>query len=216
MPRKGEAMTPEHKAKMAAARRESMEKKKLAKLVHADEAVEAPYELPLPADDDEFAEYVLTAQDKADIEQEVRQRLQKERRLAAKKAYSETEIERQRRKAGEIPADEELKKYNAELVSVYVQMPTLRKPNGGEHDPEPIILDQKVYRSGRWYHDVPRAVAVYLMDRMDQARRHVSQVEGRSRSYFNPSQFQVIHQGGAAAGGGSLGLAFDSIHKRPT
>jgi hypothetical protein len=208
-------LSAEQKEKMRAGREAAAERKKLAAL-HPEDAVEAPYELPLPTDADEFAEYVLTAQDKADIEREVRERLQKERRIAAKKAYSETEIERQRRKAGEIPADEEAKKYNAELVSVYVQMPTLRKPNGGEHEPEPIILDQKVYRSGRWYHDVPRGVAVYLMDRMDQARRHVSQVEGRSRSYFNPSQFQVVHQGGTAAGGGSLGLAFDSIHKRPT
>lgn len=210
MPRKGETISPEQKARMAAGRRAAAEARK--NQVLAEGAVDAPYELPLPTDD-LFAPYELSEAEKEKIEREVEERLAKDRRVAATKAYSAEAIDRQRRKAGEIPDDEELKKYNEEKVSVYVQMPTLRKPTGGEHAPEPIIIDQKFYVSGRWYHDIPRALAVYLMDRMDQARRHVNTVEGRSRSYFSPTSFQMVHQGGVAYGGG--GPSFDGVHQRP-
>lgn len=208
-------MTDEHKARMAEGRRLAAERKRLAKL--SEGAVEAPYEsepyvLPVAADD-EFVPYELSDDEKAEIDREVAERLAKERRAAAKKAYAADAIDRQRRKAGEIPVDEEQKKRNAELVSVFVQMPTLRKPGGGEHLPEPIVIDQKVYTSGRWYHNIPRAQADYMVYLMDQARRHVNAVEGRSTSYFNPGTFQVVHQGGVASGGGG-GRSFDALHKR--
>jgi hypothetical protein len=215
MPKKGETLSAEQKARMAAGRREKAEARKANVLASgpADAPQGETYELPLQ-EDDLFAPYELSEADKREIEREVEERLAKERRTKAKKAYAADAIDRQRRQAGETTADEELKKYNDELVSVYVQMPTLRKPNGGEHPPEPIIIDQKFYISGRWYHDIPRSLAVYLMDRMDQARRHVNTVEGRSRSYYSPTAFTMVHQGGAAAGGGG-GPSFDGIHRRP-
>jgi hypothetical protein len=101
------------------------------------------------------------------------------------------------------------------MVTIRVSMPALRKAAGhGELPPEPIIIDQKIFHSGVSY-QVPRAQAVYIASLMDLARRHVNQVDGRSRTYYAEGVGQMIYQGGAAAGGGSAGQSFEAIHRRP-
>jgi hypothetical protein len=93
-------------------------------------------------------------------------------------------------------------------------MPRLRKPTGGDHPPDPIIIDQTAYHSGRHYKR-PRGRALYCLYVMDQARRHVNQVDGRSQTYYHANTGQMVYQGGTAAGGGMFGTSFDALHKRP-
>jgi hypothetical protein len=175
--------------------------------------VAKPIKLPTTVEEDVF-DGLLTDAEKAELDAAAKKRARDDQKKAAKTAYAKDALDRARREIGEMPADEEHRKWLEEAVRVYVDMPRLRKPTGGEHDPEPIIIDQQVYASGRFY-EVTRARGVYLQYLMDQARRHVNQVDGRSRTYYNPNSFQTVYQGGAAMGGGSLGTSFDALHKRP-
>jgi U3 small nucleolar ribonucleoprotein component len=191
-----------------AARREAAESKPVAEepMTLAD--------LGLAPADDPFDD-VLTAAEISEIRKAARTKVDAERKNKHKKALMDAALEEYRREAGEIPLDEEQRKYNEEMVTIRVSMPTLRKAAGhGEHAPEPIILDQKIFHSGGTY-TVPRAQAVYIANLMDLARRHVNQVDGRSRTYYAEPVGQMIYQGGTAAGGGSIGQSFDAIHRRP-
>jgi hypothetical protein len=158
---------------------------------------------------------VLTAAEIAEIRKAARAKVDAERKNKHKKALMDAALDEFRREAGEIPVDEEQRRYNEEMVTLHVSMPTLRKAAGhGEHAPEPIIIDQKIFHSGRSY-QVPRAQAVYIASLMDLARRHVNQVDGRSRTYYAEGIGQTIYQGGPAAGSGGGGASFDAIHRRP-
>ncbi len=171
--------------------------------------VAEPIVLAVAAEDDGL----LTESEKAKIEEEQLEKAFKERHDAAKKAYAKEMFDKARREIGEMPVDEEFKKSMEEVVRIYIDMPRMRKPTGGEHDPEPIVIDGRAFTSGRYY-DVPRAQAIYLQERMDQLRRHVNQVDGRSRTYYNAGIGQMIYQGGTALGGGTFGTSFDALHKR--
>ena len=136
-----------------------------------------------------------------------------EQKRKARQAATDAAYDDARRDAGTMPADEEEARARKEIVSIRIQMPTLRKPTGGELPPEPIILDQRVFVSGRTY-QVERHVANYLASLMDHVRRHVNQVDGRSKTYYAQDVGQMIYQGGTAAGGAG-GPSFDAIHRRP-
>jgi hypothetical protein len=49
---------------------------------------------------------------------------------------------------------------------------------------------------------------------MDKNRRHLAQVDGRSRTVYHAGSGQMIYQGGAATGG-PAGPSFAAIHRRP-
>jgi hypothetical protein len=178
-----------------------------------DPEIAKPVKLSAAAED--VFDGLLTDAEKAEIEAAAKKRAREEQRKKIKAAYAKEMLEKAQREIGTMPVDEEWKAYNEEPCRIYVEMPRLRKPDGkGEHDPEPIMIDQTIYASGRSY-EVPRGTAVYINWLMDQSRRHVNQVDGRSRTYFNSTQGQMIYQGGPAQGGGSLGQSFDALHKRP-
>ena len=219
---KGSPITPELKAKMAAGRARAAEKRRQLKAreeareraVIEEPTVAVPIKLPAPPPDDDWYDGLLSDEEKAQIKAEARKKAREDQRKAVAAAYRKEQLDIARRELGEMPPDEEWKAAMEEPCRVYVEMPRMRKPDGkGEHEPEPIIIDQTVYASGRYY-DMPRGTAVYLNWLMDQARRHVNQVDGRSRTYFNASMGQMIYQGGIAAGGGMLGQSFDALHKR--
>jgi hypothetical protein len=210
--------TPEQRAEMLRksheSRRRNAEARRAARA--AGVAPEPEVErLPVPPieDDDDYAGYELSADERATIEEEVKKRLRADRRAAAKKAYMQDVIDRERRAAGEEPPDEAQRKLNEEMVWIYIQLPRLRKPTGGRHEPEQIILDGMVYRHGQ-HREVTRAVAVTLLDIMDKAGRHVRQVDGDSMVDFNPNSFRLTYQGGSPMSGGSLGTSFDALHRR--
>jgi hypothetical protein len=205
-------VSPERLAELA-----DMRARKAAKAAAAAPPAEQPMSLAdlgiVPAE--EPFDDVLTAAEIAEIRKAARAKVEAERKNKHKKALMDAALDEFRREAGEIPVDEEQRKYNEEMVTLHVSMPTLRKAAGhGEHAPEPIIIDQKIFHSGRSY-QVPRAQAVYIASLMDLARRHVNQVDGRSRTYYAEGIGQTIYQGGPAAGSGGGGASFDAIHRRP-
>jgi hypothetical protein len=208
---KGIPISEEHKARMAAGRAESRARKLEAPVEEPDEA--QPIVLKAEVEDDIF-DGMLTEAEKLELREAAIKKARDDQKKAAKAAYAKEQLEIARRAIGEMPLDEEQRRFNEEEVRLYVDMPRLRKPDGrGEHAPEPIIIDQKAYVSGRYY-TMKRGEAVYVQWLMDQARRHVAQVDGRSRSYYDAQMHQVVHMGGVAAGGGMLGPGFDAIHKR--
>jgi hypothetical protein len=213
MPR-GTKPTPETLAKMAEGRRKALERKRLAVLnATDDEGSELAEPVVLKSVADDLWDGVLTDKEKADLDAAADQKARSDHRKAVRAAYAKDAVARAKAAIGAVPVDEVYQKLMEEEVRLYVDMPRLRKPNGGEHAPEPIIIDQVAYVAGHYY-SMPRGRAIYVQWLMDQARRHVNAVDGRSRSYYNPEIHQVVHQGGVAAGGASLGPGFDVIHKR--
>lgn len=164
-------------------------------------------------DDPVLSDDILTPEEVHAAEEAGRKRYRDEQRAKRKKAITDAAYAGARLDDGATPPDEAELAYQTELVQVYIQMPRMRKPMGGEHPPEPILLDGRVYASGRTYR-VERRVAVYLADLMDKARRHVNQVDGRGRIMYDEQRGTMIYQGGIAQGGPN-GLGFDSIHRRP-
>ena len=155
----------------------------------------------------------LTAEEILAAEEEGRRRYRDEQRKKARKSIADAAFLAAQQADGTEPPDAAELRYQTELVQVRVEMPRLRKPTGGEQPPEPIILDQRVFVSGRTY-TVERRLAVYLADLMDKARRHVNQVDGRGRVYYSQEAGAVIYQGGLAQGG-VVSPSFDAIHRRP-
>lgn len=214
MPRKGETVSEELKAKMAEGRRLSRERKAQEPVMEPDEG---PIELKLPAEDLRLDD-ILSDEEIAEIRREARAKALREQKEARKKAVADEELRKARRSLGETPQDEVHRQDMEEPTRVFVQMPRLRKPTGGEQDPEPIIIDQKIYTSGRWY-TVPKGRAIYMRWLMAMAERHVDQVDGRSRARFNPGTYQVEWTAGvpnSAAAGGTLAPSFETIHRRPS
>jgi hypothetical protein len=216
-------MTPEQRA-AAAEKSRATRKANAAKRRAAKEPIELEEELiepevakpmKLSAAAEDVFDGLLSDAEKAEIEAAARKRAREEKRKKIKAAYAKEMLEKAQREIGTMPVDEEWKAYNEEPCRIYVDMPRMRKPDGkGEHDPEPIMIDQTIYASGRSY-EVPRGTAVYINWLMDQARRHTNQVDGRSRTYFNQASGQMQFMGGTASGGVS-GPSFDALHKRPT
>lgn len=211
-------LTPEQRrefGRKGAARRAANRRAAAAdKAPAAMEGPEVAKPLKLPEDNYDEFDGLLTDAEKAEIEEEARKKARLDQKKEAKAAYVKEALAKARRDLGTLPATDEFKEYLTEEMTVYVDMPRMRKPTGGDHPPDPIILDQTVYQSGRHY-KLPRAQALYLLYVMDQARRHANQVDGRSQTYYHPGTGQMVYQGGTAVGGGSLGSSFDALHKRP-
>lgn len=234
-------VSPERLAQLAEMRAKVMENRRIAARVAAEAAEPASVPTPKrPADppatpppvraepekpqtlaelglgeaDDLKIDDILTDDEIAEIRAAAKAKVAAEQRAARKKRFMDAALEEARREAGAIPADEEFDRQMKEEVSIFIDMPRLRKPTGGEHSPEPIIIDQRVFVPGRAY-TVQRAQAEYLIDLMDKARRHVAFVDGRTRTYFDTQANQMVYQGGRAAGGPS-GPSFDAVHRRPS
>jgi hypothetical protein len=175
--------------------------------------VAEPLILKTPEPEDAWIEGILTDAEKEELRAAAQKKAREDKHKAARAAYAKEQLEIARRDLGSVPADEEFRTLMQEEVRIYIDMPRMRKPTGGEQDPEPIIIDQVAYSSGRYY-SVDRGKAIYIQHLMDQARRHVNQIDGRSRTYYNAGIGQMIYQGGPAIGGGSLGTSFDALHKR--
>lgn len=206
-------ITPEKRAAMvakAAATRRAKAAIKAAPL----EAPELPQDAPPTLASLGFgaATEYLSTEEIAAAQEAGRKRYRDEQRSLARKAAVDAAYNEARSESGAVPPDEEWLRYQLDLVQVRIQMPTMRKPGGGELPPEPIIIDQKLFVSGRTY-TVERHVGVYLASLMDLARRHVNQVDGRSRTYYSQEIGTMVYQGGEAKGGGPA-VTFDAIHKR--
>jgi hypothetical protein len=174
--------------------------------------VSEPLTLPSPIDEDRLDD-LLDDDEIAEIKARARREVDKERKKARAKKLYDAALAEARREAGTLPVDEAWAAEMEQPVRVYIDLPRLRKANGGEVDPDPIIIDQRIFQAGRTY-EVPFGMAVYLNDLMDKNRRHMAQVDGRSRTVYHQSTGQMIYQGGAAAGGPG-GPSFTAIHKRP-
>jgi hypothetical protein len=200
------------RAKSAATRKANREAR--AKAPEEEVEISEPVVIRAPvAEEDDFLDGLLTDEEKAEIEAHARKRARDDQKKAARTAYAKEMLDQARREIGEMPADEDFRKKMEEVVTIYVDMPRLRRPMGGEHPPEPIIIDQVHYVSGRTY-NMPRGRAVFVQWLMDQNRQHVAKLDGRPRSYYDPLIHQMVHQGGVAQGGSS-GPGFDSLHRRP-
>ena len=184
---------------MSASRKESV----------TDEPVFEPATLPIEDRIDE----VLTNAEIEEIRAQARREHDEDEIKVRKRAYLEYEREKLRREAGAVPPDEMFLDDMAQMVDIFIDLPRLRKATGGEIDPDPIMIDQKIFAPGRYY-TVTKGQAIYIQSLIDANRRHVAQVDGRSRSYYNDRAGTMVHQGGTAVGG-PTGPSFDSIHKRP-
>jgi hypothetical protein len=173
--------------------------------------VSEPVVLPSPIDEDRLDE-LLDDDEIAEIKARARREVDKERKKARAKKLYDAALAEARREAGTLPVDEAWAEEMNQPVRVYIDLPRLRKANGGEVDPDPIIIDQRIFQPGRTY-EVPMGMAIYLNDLMDKNRRHLAQVDGRSRTVYHQSTGQMIYQGGTASGGPG-GPSFAAIHKR--
>lgn len=173
--------------------------------------ISEPLVLPSPVDEERLDD-LLEDDEIAEIQARAKRDVDKERKKErAKKLYAAALAEA-RREAGTMPADEAFAAEMDETVMIYIDLPRLRKANGGEVDPDPIMIDQRIFQPGHTY-EVARGLAIYLNDLMDKNRRHIAQVDGRSRTYYHSTSGQMIYQGGAARGG-PTGPSFGAIHKR--
>lgn len=176
----------------------------------SEPAISEPETLP-PAEEEPLDD-ILTKEEIEAIRREAKKKIAEESRKERRQAFMKAALDDARREAGTMPQSEEWKREMDEEVTVYVDLPRLRKVTGGELPPDPIMLDQRVFVAGRTYR-VPKRVAIYLQDLMDKARRHVRSVDGRSFTQYDERVGQMIYQGGVA-GGGPNGPSFDAIHQR--
>lgn len=145
--------------------------------------------------------YGLTEEEKQEIIAAAHRKVDAEKRAAAKKAFEQQALYDARREAEAIPPDEERQAWLKELVRIRISLPRLRTMSGRELRPDPILIDQNVFLDGQFY-TVERHVAMYLEYLMSEQRKHVSQVDGRSRTYYNEMMGQMVYQGGIATGTG--------------
>jgi hypothetical protein len=202
---------------MTNAERDAVAKAALAEIAAAAKAegeaeVSEPMVLPSPIDEERLDD-LLDDDEIAEIKARAKRDVDKERRKERAKKLYDAALAEARREAGTMPADEAFAAEMEEPVQIYIDLPRLRKANGGEVDPDPIIIDQRIFQPGRTY-TVNMGLAIYLNDLMDKNRRHLAQVDGRSRTVYHQGSGQMIYQGGAASGGPN-GPAFAAIHKRP-
>jgi hypothetical protein len=178
----------------------------------AEPEVSEPQVLPSPVDEERLDD-LLDDDEIAEIKARAKRDVDKERKKERAKKLYDAALAEARREAGTMPADEAFAAEMEQSVQIYIDLPRLRKANGGEVDPDPIIIDQRIFQPGRTY-TVNMGLAIYLNDLMDKNRRHLAQVDGRSRTVYHQSSGQMIYQGGAASGGPN-GPSFGAIHKRP-
>jgi hypothetical protein len=190
-------------------RKEMDELAKAALANQAEPEISEPDMLPVETRIDD----ILSNEEIEEIRKAAREKIAEEEKKARRQAYAQQALNDARRAAGSMPLNEAHEQAMAELVEIYVDMPRLRKVTGGEHEPDPIIIDQRRFFAGRTYR-VPRGLALYMNDLMDKARRHVAYVDGRSGVQYDPNRGYMIHQGGVAAGGPGA-PSFDAIHHRP-
>jgi hypothetical protein len=169
--------------------------------------------LPQPAEES-FVDDILTPEELAAEREAALAEFQRDRKARARKAARERFLDEIRHEAGDVSDEDLLDEEMREPTRVYINLPTLRTPTGNEIPPDPIIIDGAVFHQGTW-HTVPRHQALMLHSMMALAFRHVAQVDGRSRTYYNRNLGTVVHQGGVAAGGSSAMPGFDALHKRP-
>lgn len=180
--------------------------------VEGETEVSEPMKLPSPVDEERLDD-LLDDEEIAEIKARARREVDKERRKERARKLYDAALAEARREAGTMPADEAFAQEMERTVQIYIDLPRLRKANGGEVDPDPIIIDQRIFQPGHTY-EVPMGMAIYLNDLMDKNRRHLAQVDGRSRTVYNQGSGQMIYQGGAATGGPN-GPSFGAIHRRP-
>jgi hypothetical protein len=200
-------MTPQDKIAAAA----------LAEIAAAKEKVEEPeisepVMLPSPIDEERLDD-LLDNDEIAEIKARARREVDKEAKKERAKKLYDLALAEARREVGTMPADEAFAAEMEQQTQIYIDLPRLRKANGGEVDPDPIIIDQRQFHAGHTY-TVNMGLAIYLNDLMDKNRRHLAQVDGRSRTVYNQSSGHMIYQGGAASGGPN-GPSFAAIHRRP-
>jgi len=209
--------TPERRAQAQAKRAETLRKRKetaLGGLSETPVPLREPDEyIPAATEPDDF-DGVLTPEEIREIEAKARTDVLAEQKAARKKAYMSEARDRARRALNAMPEDEERQKWLDELVDIHIHLPRLRQHGGGDIAADPIILDQKMFRSGRTY-SVTRAQGMTLMEIVGHRWRHQEQVEGSSRTYFNHELGQVVHQGGVARGGMmQSGPTFAGVNRR--
>jgi hypothetical protein len=199
---------------MTNAERDAVAKAALAEIAAAKEEPEVsePMVLPSPVDEERLDD-LLDDDEIAEIKARAKRDVDKERKKERARKLYDAALAEARREAGTMPADEAFAAEMEQQVQIYIDLPRLRKANGGEVDPDPIIIDQRIFQPGRTY-TVNMGLAIYLNDLMDKNRRHLAQVDGRSRTVYHQGSGQMIYQGGAAAGGPN-GPSFGAIHKRP-
>jgi len=156
---------------------------------------------------------LLSDDEIAKIYAEAKAKVAAERKAARRKIIMDKALEDERREAGMIPPETEHEEWLQQEAQISIVLPALRQPNGREVTRDPILIDGKSFHHGRTY-TVPLVQALYLSDIMSRLRQHVSQVDGRHKNYYNEQTGQMVYMGGTARGG-TPGLAFDSIHKRP-
>ncbi len=197
--------------KGAETRRKNREAAKAAGLPHPELVAEELEMVPQPEDD--YSE-LLSPEEIEEIRVAERAKYRAEQKAKAKKALVDKIRTEERDRLGSTPADELQLRWLNELVPITITMPRLRRPNGAEQPPEPIILDQRIFNHGRTVM-VTRAQALTLAEVMGKAWMHVAQVDGRTRTYYNEQTGQMMYQGGYARGGGNPGMSFDALHRRP-
>lgn len=175
-----------------------------------EETIAEPLMVPAPLDEERLDD-LLSNEEIAEIEARAKKKeLEDRKKERAKKLY-DAALDQARRSAGTMDPEEEFRQDMEERVRIFIDLPRLRRASGGELPPDPIVIDQRMFVSGQTY-EVDKGLAIYLVYLMDQARRHVNAVDGRSRTYYNGSA--MIYQGGQALGG-PTGPGFESIHRRP-
>lgn len=175
-----------------------------------EEIISEPLMVPTPIEEERLDD-LLSNDEIEEIRARARKKVADEDKKERANKFYEAALNDARRAAGIMDPAEEYRQEMAEQVRVFIDLPRLRKAAGGELAPDPIIIDQRMFVAGQVY-EVERGLAIYLYYLMDQARRHVNAVDGRSRTYYNGSA--MIYQGGQALGG-PTGPSFDAIHRRP-
>lgn len=221
-------LTPEARraaqAKAAATRRQKNADARAARLAAANaepqpepaEIAPTLAELGLRAEpeDDIRLDEILTNEEIEAIKVRARAQVAADRKKARSKILMDLALAEARRESGDTPVDEERERELAQITSIRINLPRLRLANGREAQPDPIIIDQRMFVHGRTY-QVTVAQYEYLMDLMNKAWMHVAQVDGRSRTYYSEQIGTMIYQGGMASGGSlGVGVSFDAVHRR--
>jgi len=165
-------------------------------------------------EDDLRLDDILTNEEIEAIKAKALEDALKQRRQERAKKFLALATEEARRKLDMVPPDEAREKEMAEVVSIRINMPRHRLANGREAQPDPIIIDQRMYVHGHTY-QVPRVQAEYITSQQFLSWQHMACVDGRSRTYYSEQLGTMMHQGGIASGGPG-GPSFEAINRRPT
>ena len=220
MPKRGEKMSEEQKAKMRAgaerARAERLADKQLPPErapapVEYVPAVAEPDDEEMPFDrfDDEtealIADGLITRAEVEQIRLDAQVKAAAERKAATKKSLLAKFVDAERSRTGLVPQDEMRRKWLDELVDVQIVLPYLKSPNSNTiNHPDPIRIDGRMFANGRNYR-VTRAQAQTLYDMMGKARKHHAQTLGESPAYYDANRGAFSYMGGVPAGGSYLG-----------